>query len=328
MTDHRRVTMFRGRAMGSQLHLLIVSDPGLGRDPGAIIRACRSEIARLEGLWSRFVPTSDISVLNRSCGPQLVAPETSDLLARAIEAWHRTSGRFDPTLHDELVASGYDRDFAIITDRAPSTGTGHGRRTSNRAPSRCGHIGIDRSTGTVELPPGTAVDAGGIGKGLAADRVTDLALRLGASGAMVNLGGDLRCRGLAPDAGGWSIETRSRPGRPATTVLVADGGVATSSCLRRRWPDPAGSTAADEVTTHHLLDATTGRSRPDAAQQVTVVAATAVEAETTATAIASSDLADDPTGPELARVLGAAGAVIVDHRGATHLVGTIAEVLR
>jgi len=329
----RRVDEFRGRAMGSQLHLLVVCDPALDRDPVAILRACRSEIVRLEGLWSRFDPTSDISVLNRSCGPQLVAPETADLLIRAIEAWHRTDGRFDPTLHDDLVGSGYDRDFATITDRPLQPIPGGRRRPLGQAGSMCGRIEIDRTTGTVTLPPRTAIDAGGLGKGLAADRVTDLALRLGASGAMVNLGGDLRCRGRAPDPGGWVIGTRAAPGQPSRTVVLGRGGVATSSCLRRRWPtssnwSPDEWAATGLATAHHLLDASTGQSRPQAARQVTVVAATASDAETVATAIASSDLADDPAAPELTRLLGAAGALIVDHRGTTHLAGSIDEVLR
>ncbi len=327
MVDHR-VDEFRGRAMGSPLHLLIVSDPGLGRDPAAIIQACRSEIVRLEGLWSRFVPTSDISILNRSCGPQLVAPETRELLASAIAAWHRTNGRFDPTLHGDLVASGYDRDFATITTRMPPAHPDARPRPADRAPSSCGRIEIDPATGTVELPPGITVDAGGIGKGLAADLVTDLALRLGALGAMANLGGDLRCRGRAPDPGGWSVGARAEPGQECQTLLFGDGGVATSSCLRRRWPSTLGRATNDGATAHHLVDASTGRSRPDAARQVTVVAATAAEAETTATAIASSDLADEPTDHELARLLGCAGALVVDHRGTTHHLGAIDEVLR
>lgn len=331
MTPDQRVSEHRGRAMGSGLHLIVVTESGHGRDPMAILRACRGEVERLEGLWSRFLSSSDISMLNRSSEPELVAPETRDLLRRAIEAWHRTGGRFDPTLHNDLVSAGYDRDLAAVLRRSASgpvaddtsadSAVGTPARPGPRPASTCGSIEIDPVSGTVLVPGGTTLDAGGIGKGLAADRVAALAMRLGAVGALVNLGGDLRCRGRAPDPAGWSIEARAEPGGPSRTIVIADGGVATSSCLRRRWR--SGATEA-----HHLIEAVTGRSRPRAPAQVTVVAATAAEAETVATAVASSDLGEDPSDPELASLLGAGGALVVDRRGVAHHLGSIEAVLR
>jgi len=57
---------------------------------------------------------------------------------------------------------------------------------------------------TVRLPAGTGFDAGGIGKGLAADLVTTEAIAAGADGICVNLGGDLRVAGTGPD-GAWTV---------------------------------------------------------------------------------------------------------------------------
>ena len=47
----------------------------------------------------------------------------------------------------------------------------------------------------VRLLDGVGFDPGGIGKGLAADLVATAAVDLGADGAMVSLGGDLRVAG-------------------------------------------------------------------------------------------------------------------------------------
>lgn len=75
----------------------------------------RQHVALLEDLWSRFIPTSEISRLNRARGRAVrVAPETRLLVRRAVEAWQSTSGRFDPTVYEALVAAGYDRTFDRI----------------------------------------------------------------------------------------------------------------------------------------------------------------------------------------------------------------------
>jgi FAD:protein FMN transferase len=135
--------------------------------------------------------------------------------------------------------------------------------------------------GKARLAPGCAIDLGGIAKGWLADRLAD---RMGA-GVLVNLGGDLRARGGGPEDGGWPIAMGER------TVILRDHGAATSSVLKRRWGDGL----------HHLIDPRTGRPAHTGLGQVSVVAATAVDAEVVAkTALLA--------GPELAPAYCAAHA--------------------
>ncbi len=233
---------------------------------------------RLEGLearWSRFLPDSEICALNRAGGvPTIVSADTFTLIHHAVEAWSATGGWFDPTMLGELVAEGYDRSHGFLpppvggpsalgsAPTAPSA-VGSGRRWS-----RCGDIALEPGVNLVALPAGVAFDPGGIGKGLAADMVaTELMVR-GAEGAMVELGGDLRIIGEHPDGGPtWTvaIDDPAQRGRDLFRFGFADGGVATSSQLQRRWTTGQGDR-------HHLLDPTTGA--PSASTVGTVVVAT------------------------------------------------------
>ena len=62
---------------------------------------------------------------------------------------------------------------------------------------------VDADGCLAAAPRGMCLDAGGIGKGLAADLVVDVLMERGALGASVSIGGDVAlARALAPD---WPV---------------------------------------------------------------------------------------------------------------------------
>lgn len=277
------------RAMGSDASVVVV-----GGDPDLVARA-RARIAELEALWSRFVPTSEVSRLNAAAGTgaRLVSPETFELVERAVDAWRITTGRFDPTVLGDVLRAGYTESF----ERLGHPGT---TATVSRLGRGCAGIALDPTTCTVGLPAGVGFDPGGIGKGLAADLVVDELLAAGAAGACVNLGGDVRVAGTPPeDSWAIAVEHPSRPD-PAAVVHLRNGAVATSSRLRRRWP-------TDRGVAHHLIDPRRGRPADAAIWTATAIAATGWQAEMLAKA---SFLADVGPGLELLDRIGAAGLVI------------------
>lgn len=295
-----------GRHLGCETWLTVVA-PALGPEAvEALLDRAEAELERLEGHWSRFRPTSDICRANAAAGtPVPVAPETLDVVALAIDAWRDTGALFDPTVHDALVAAGYDRtfdDLPVASDPSHTPDSPHGPDLSV-APVVPGCVGIelDRASGTLTLPEGTALDLGGIGKGRAADLVLGLLLEGGATGACVNLGGDVRVAGPAPDGGPWivGIADPFDDGRDLATVVLAAGGVATSARTRRTWGRSA----------HHLIDPATGRPAERGLAQVSVLAADAVTAEVLAKAafVAGEDWALD-----LLAAQGVTGLVVTD----------------
>ncbi len=259
-------TEHRFRAMASAGQIVVVDAP-----LGLAIEAV-GEVARLEDLWSRFLDHSDISRLNRAGGsPVQVAPDTLVLIATLVEAWRRTGGRCDASTLPATLANGYR---SSIDDDTRTTAIPE----SSIWGADLNRIIIDADIGDVTLPARCTLDPGAIGKGLAADRVADWLLDRGAAGALVSLGGDLAAVGTPPEPDGWFV-TVADPwlcDDDLCTVRIQAGGVATSSTRTRRWRH-------DGVDRHHLIDPGTGRQSATDLVAVTVMAATAWEAEAIAT---------------------------------------------
>ena len=224
----------RFRAMGTACHIAV------GGGSPRMLETAMARVHDLERRWSRFQPASEVSRLNRSIGAETsVSPDTIRLVDLAVAAWVATDGAFDPTTHDALIDIGYDRSFG-------SDGFGVDGGFHHPAPG-CTGIEIDSLAGTVRFPLGVRFDPGGIGKGLAADIVTEELVEGVSDRIIVNLGGDVRVGGEP------SVIRVDEAGVMATEVVLQDAGLATSTTLRRRWSTDSGAV-------HHVIDPSTGRS--------------------------------------------------------------------
>jgi thiamine biosynthesis lipoprotein len=247
----------RFRAMGTDVELLL--DAPESAESALALATGEAEFERLEGLLSRFREDSELSALNRS-GVLYAGPDLAEVTDRALDARERTHSRFDPTVHDALVAAGYDRSFEQI----------EGRVATATVPGQCGgSIDIDRATGRIELEPGFRLDLGGIAKGYAVDRVAQLLALAGP--CLVDAGGDIAALGTA-----WPVGIETHEG--VITVALEDAALATSGVDRRRWQTTEGDA-------HHIIDPRTGRPAETDLLRVTVVANDAVEAEVLAKAL-------------------------------------------
>lgn len=246
------------RAMGTGIEAFLDVPPG----PDAVLglASVEREFRRLEGLLTRFDDASELSRLN-AAGAIEAGEDLLAVVGLALAARERTDGRFDPTVHDALVAAGYDRTFELLV----------GGPAAALPPRTTGGVRI--SGRRIELDPGVRLDLGGIGKGYAVDRALALLAPLGS--CLVNAGGDLAVAGV-PEEGVWpvAVETPSGP----LTLGLQEGALATSGSDRRRW-------RAGDAVHHHLIDPGTGRPSDSDLLRVTVTAPTAVEAEVLAKAL-------------------------------------------
>jgi thiamine biosynthesis lipoprotein len=264
--------------------------------PHALLEVARGRLVDLELRWSRFIPTSEVSRLNRAEGiPLRVSAETRLLVRRALEGHEVTAGRFDPTLLGAVLRAGYVESFDQLGRRP--------RRFASSFVTGARRIEVDEAAGTVRIPIGVGFDPGGIGKGLAADLVAEELVKLGADGACVNVGGDLRVIGVPPDGEAWRVAVDSPWDRetPMAQLRLLEGAVATSSRLRRRW------VRDDGVPQHHLVDPATGISSHSPVLAATAVAAEGWKAEV----LSKAAFLDAGRGLELIGSLGAAALVVV-----------------
>jgi thiamine biosynthesis lipoprotein len=241
--------------MGTEMELLVEAD-----DAGDALDAAEAEFHRLEALLSRFRDDSELSRLNRD-GAIEAGADLLRVVELALAARDRTGGRFDPTVHDAVVAAGYDRSFedidaeSHVVCRAPDM---------VRGAVAGGGVSVDGAR--IALEPGTRIDLGGIGKGYAAERAAELLALAGP--CLVNAGGDVATRG-----GSWPVGVETAGG--SLTLELTGAALATSGRDRRRW-------RRDGRELHHLIDPRTGAPAETDLLRVTVVAPDAIEAEVAA----------------------------------------------
>jgi len=240
-------------AMGTTVELFVEAE-----EASAELEAAEAEFERLEQVMSRFRPTSELSRLN-GAGELDASADLADVVKCALDAKASTRGRFDATVHDALVAAGYDRTFDHLPADAPAA----------CEPARCGG-GVAVEGTRIMLDPGTRLDLGGIGKGYAAERVATLLSLAGP--CLVSAGGDIAVRSV-PSTGTWPVAVSDE-----LTLGLTRGGLATSGAERRRW-------RRNGVEHHHLIDPATGRPAASDLLRVTAIGSDAVEAEVLATSI-------------------------------------------
>jgi len=290
--------------MGSACRILLM---GTDSPVGPLV----ARLAELESQWSRFLPESQVSIMNAYAGrPVLVTEDVVQLVSHAVHAWRLTEGLYDPTMLTELEAHGYDQSHEHL---APAEGLAIVADSPPTRSSPADQIEIDVVLGSVTMPVGSAFDPGGIGKGLAADMLMDIVGNT--TGALIDLGGDLRIEGTWIDGGRWPVGVADPFDleRDIATLKVVGGGVATSSSLRRRWR------AADGFDRHHLLDPRTGEPADTDLVSVTVNAGTAWVADVVAKAAL---IGGSRHARELIRLTHTAG-LLIDRSGGTEIVGPL-----
>lgn len=127
------------------------------------------------------------------------------------------------------------------------------------------------------------IDLNSIAKGYTVDLLAERIEELQISDYMVNIGGEIRCRGLNPNGELWSIAIETPyDGNMAMDsfeeiVRIANRAVATSGNYRRYYLTESGQKIA------HTIDPKTGRSAVSSLLSATVIAPTCAEADAAAT---------------------------------------------
>jgi len=295
--------------MGCTFRLLVG-----GADAARAAVAAQAELEDFDVRLSRFRPDSELSRLNADPRPVVPASPLLRALVRAgLWAAACTGGLVDPTLVGALERAGYDRSLAGATS-GPVAAALHS--TPSRRPARPASdarwrtVAVDDEAGTIARPPGLRLDSGGVGKGLAADRVAERLASGGRHRFAIDAAGDVRLGGTRTAARRHPVQiAHPWEAEPIGTLQLRAGAVATSGIGSRLW------STADGGFAHHLLDPFSGAPAWTGVVAATALAPTALEAETRAKAALLS-------GPRDARRwLAAHGGVVVDDDGRADWIG-------
>ena len=237
------MSSFRFAAMGTDVEVWGCGDRG---------QEVVDWFEQVESVASRFRPQSELSAINRNeeSATLSLSPVLADLIRAAERARIMSGGLVDVGVGGAVKAWGYGRTFAEISDLGERPG-----------PIAAGMWAIEGRILT--RSPGTEIDLGGVAKGWTCDRAVEAGLA-----TVISAGGDLR----SDD----SETTASVTGEGDDVVFkihVGRGALATSSVGRRRW-----SVAGSEVS--HIVDPRTMQPVVTPVVSATVLANTAVDAET------------------------------------------------
>lgn len=219
--------------MGTDLTLLIEGSDSARIKSAA--QAVQAEVERLNNLFSTWIDTSALAMLNRKAGEGWTeaAPEILSVLRVALEYSAASHGAFDITAGPLVRLWGF---FARVERRPPNPEDI--ARTLTRIGSE--KLDIDFANGRIRFDiPGMEIDLGAIAKGYAVDRARDVLRSKGIGAALVNLGGNISFFGLPKGRDSWSIavrDPRSREGLLGTLNLgnnFAYRGIASSGQYER-----------------------------------------------------------------------------------------------
>src|SRR5690606_27839830 len=209
-----------------------------------------------------------------SLEPFAVDAEFTAVLRLALELAAATDGGYDPTVLPlvRVLGFGPGGDGAAPSEAEVATALERigWQRIEILAADR-----VRKTDATVEL------DLSSVAKGYGVDAVGVELERLGADGYMVDIGGEVRCRGTKADGTPWriGIEEPQHGGTVVhTAVELHDRSLATSGSYRN-FRESGG------VVRHHIPDARTGRNPEHRAVSVSVEAATCALADGLATAL-------------------------------------------
>lgn len=224
-----------------------------GTDAGnleAILDASFDEVRRIDDLLSNYKPDSELSQVNHSAakGPQRVSPEFFDLISACVQYSRESGGAFDITVGPLMRIWGFYKG----TGKLPT------KREIREALDKVGwkNIVLDPDQRTIAFrTPGLELDAGGVGKGYAVDRLVSKMRGYNVHAALISASNSsIYAIGAPPgEARGWKVSLRDpkHPERTIETVYLKDQSMSTSGSYEKFFK-------VDGVVYSHIMDPRTG----------------------------------------------------------------------
>ena len=257
-----------GAMLGTTFHIVAQTDMEAAELYGQVMEID----AEAKGSMSLFEPTSLLSRINRGEEDRLDSHLLRNIaVAERIHAL--SNGIYDITVKPLTEAYGF---------------AAKGRTENPNIDSLLQFVGFEK----MRIKEGRIVkddarlqlDLNSLAKGYTVDLVADLLESRGVENYIVEIGGEIRCRGLNARGGAWRIgvdtpfEGNNTPGEYRQHIIrLGDRALATSGNYRRFYTDAAGRKVV------HTINPRTGLSCTSRLLSATVVAPKCVEADAMAT---------------------------------------------
>ena len=227
------------------------------------------EIERIQQVMSVQIDTSEASEINLNAGiaPVKVSKELYSIIERSVDYSEKYKGIFDITIGPISVLWGFSSDKKINSVPDKNIIDSLIKLVNYK------HITLDPADTSVFLiNKGMRIDLGGIAKGYAVDRATEVMKKYGMKDFFINAGGDIYVSGMKTADQKWSVGIKDP--RDVNKIIanfeVSDIAVGTSGDYER-------FVIIDGKRYHHIFNTMTGYPVM-ISQSGTAFAATAEEA--------------------------------------------------
>ncbi len=159
-----------------------------------------TEVRRIENQISDWIPTTQISLVNKNAGIKAIKvdSEVFELVARAIKISELTDGAFDISYASMDKIWKFDGSMTVM----PS------EEAIRKSVAKIGYknIILNKQDQSIFLKlGGMKLGLGGIGQGYIADKVKDLLLANGCNSGIVNVSGDINAWGKQCNGKPWTV---------------------------------------------------------------------------------------------------------------------------
>jgi thiamine biosynthesis lipoprotein len=256
------------KAMNTEVELIFWS---LDEAAAEIEAFAKNWFRYVEERFSRFIPESELSHLNRLAGDRCMVSETMLEVVHLAEMYRQmTNGMFDPLLLNALLHAGYTETFEHLKDRKR---VNVNLNLLNHNQERT--IKIDNKMKSIQLPEQITMDLGGIVKSWAVQRLANhFQKKLMVNRGIINAGGDLTVWNDSTNELPWiiGIENPWQQNEELGQLVLANGSIATSSKLGRHWENELGNM-------HHIIDPRTMAPSENEVVQCTVMGKSVIDCE-------------------------------------------------
>jgi FAD:protein FMN transferase len=237
-----------------------------------IKQAVEKEITRFDHVYSRFLPGSVVSVLNKRRLLNYPSSEFIQLLQIGLDLFNKTDGLFNPALAEILENRGYDPKYSFEHKNQPEY--------------------IPEFDKLVQIQPEQIIlngrgklDFGGFGKGYLIDSLSLILGQMDVNHYLINGGGDLLVSFSDPQK--VILENPFQEGYSIGPIELQNSSLACSSNLKRAWRDGLSG----QVFTH-LINPKTSQNLPPVGSFVVADSAMVADVMATLTCLLVEDLSE------------------------------------
>jgi FAD:protein FMN transferase len=289
--------------LGSPFEITVVASDSIKGNQ--FLELAISEVKRVENLISDWIPTSQISTVNKNAGiaPIKVDNEVFELVERAVRISKLTSGAFD------ISYASMDRIWKF-------DGSMKEMPTAEAIKNSVAKVGyqniiLNKNESSIFLKnEGMKLGLGGIGQGYIADKIKALLQENGCSSGLVNVSGDINTWGKQPNGMPWTVGIINpmNKNKVFATFPLDDSAVETSGSYEKY-------VTFNGKRYSHIIDPRTGYPASGIIS-VSVFAKQTELADALATGIFVLGI---EVGLDLVNQLNGIGCIIVDDKGAIHV---------